>query len=333
MPFRLPHLRRIALVSLALLLAVGAALHNHLPQRLYYAVSTDRAAPDRAGRSIWLPHYRSIALAVTVAEVQDNLSGLAYDPSRDRLWAVTNAPTTLLLLSKTGGVEGRYQLEGFHDVEAVSWIADNLLLLAEERRGTQVLVSVPAATGPILRSQAQVLALHEASDENDGFEGSAYDAVTDSLFVVKERDPMRLLEYPALRATLARGELPTAIDRSGWLFPRIFAHDLSSIDFDPVSGHLLLLSDESQRLFELDRRGELVSFRSLTAGADAIGVDIPQAEGVALDRDGTLYVVSEPNLFYRFEHPRQVAAMGPGRAAPATAAPQPHATGEAQPGR
>jgi uncharacterized protein YjiK len=83
MPFPRPlRLRRLALVSLALLFAVGVAFHNHLPQRLYYAASTARAAPDWAGRSVWLPHYRSIAPAVTVEAVQDNLSGLAYDPSR-----------------------------------------------------------------------------------------------------------------------------------------------------------------------------------------------------------------------------------------------------------
>jgi uncharacterized protein YjiK len=315
---RSPRLRFISL-GVTLLVALGAALHNHLPQRLYYGASTARAEAAWADRSVWLPQYRSMSPAVVVEGVQDNLSGLTYDPRRDRLWAVTNDPAALLLLSKSGRVEGRYELEGFHDVEAVSWIDADLLLLAEERRGTQVLVEIPATIGPIPRAQARVLAFHAPSDENDGFEGSAYDVAGDTLFVVKERNPKRLLEYPQLRATLARGELPTPIDRSGWLFPQVFAHDLSSIDFDPKSGHLLLLSDKSKRLFELGQQGALISFRSLTRRDHAIGIDIPQAEGVALDAAGTLYIVSEPNLFYRFD--RTERAVDEPNAALATAEP------------
>lgn len=81
---------------------------------------------------------------------------------------------------------------------------------------------------------------------------------------------------------------------------KVFATDLSSVVFDQQSGHLILLSDESKLLIEMTDEGKVVSFRSLARGFAGLLKGIPQAEGVTIDDEGYLYVVSEPNLFYRF---------------------------------
>lgn len=60
-----------------------------------------------------------------------------------------------------------------------------------------------------------------------------------------------------------------------------------------------MLSDESKLLIEMTDEGKVVSFRSLARGAGLLK-GIPQAEGVTFDDERYLYVVSEPNLFYRF---------------------------------
>ena len=69
------------------------------------------------------------------------------------------------------------------------------------------------------------------------------------------------------------------------------------------SGHLLALSDESGLILELDVNGRPLSTMSLSKGRQGLQKTVPQAEGIAMDDDGTLYLVSEPNLFYVFKKP------------------------------
>lgn len=77
--------------------------------------------------------------------------------------------------------------------------------------------------------------------------------------------------------------------------------NLSALAIDPRTGHTLVLSADSHLLLELDEKGEQVSFMTLLGGFNGLKSTIPRAEGVTMDDAGTLYMVSEPNLFYRFE--------------------------------
>jgi uncharacterized protein YjiK len=77
--------------------------------------------------------------------------------------------------------------------------------------------------------------------------------------------------------------------------------NLSALAIDPRTGHTLALSADSHLLLELNEKGEQVSFMTLLSGFNGLKKTIPRAEGVTMDEAGNLYMVSEPNLFYRFE--------------------------------
>ena len=83
----------------------------------------------------------------------------------------------------------------------------------------------------------------------------------------------------------------------------IFVRDLSSLHYDSRTGHLLALSDESRLVVEVDAKGEPISSLSLLPGQQGLKDSAPQAEGITMDENGTLYLTSEPNLFYRFSKP------------------------------
>lgn len=90
----------------------------------------------------------------------------------------------------------------------------------------------------------------------------------------------------------------------------LFINDLASVTTHAPTGNLLLLSEESAMVVEYDPRGMPVSLLPLWRGLHGLARKIPQPEGLALAPDGSLFIVSEPNLFYRFEKPRAAARPG-----------------------
>ena len=295
-------------VMLCLILIGVFQLHtHHLDDRLYYWFKTSMHAADWQEQSVWLPAYRVEIDAKPITEINNNLSGLTFDPDLNLLWAVINGPNELLALSTEGDIRARYTLDGFDDVEALAYLGNGQLIVAEERKQNLVIVSIPMnddgtpqASGAMRYGEYPSITLALWNEDNKGIEGLAYDLKNDRLYVAKERDPIQLLEVSGIQASLETGLSVQVRNLSDWVKDNVFATDLSSATFDQNSGHLILLSDESKLLMEMTVEGQVISFRSLSRSFAGLRRGIPQAEGVSIDENGHLYVVSEPNLFYRF---------------------------------
>ncbi|HAW25325.1 MAG TPA: DNA-binding protein, partial [Pseudomonas sp.] len=194
----------------------------------------------------------------------------------------------------------RYPLQGFGDIEGVTYMGHGRVAVSDERAQQISIFRLPTQPRPIDASEAQFFSLGINLNGNKGFEGLTYDAAGDRLFIVKERDPRQLYEVGGVAASLEGPLQLTIRDRSDWIADQVFATDLSDIHFDAVTGHLILLSDESRLLMELSDSGRMLSYRSLNRWFGGLRHSAPHPEGVTLDNDGTLFVVSEPNLFYSF---------------------------------
>jgi uncharacterized protein YjiK len=257
---------------------------------------------DDDAQAIGLGDYRAVVEAQPIAGLDSDASALSYDPDRKSLFTVTNKNAQLVELSLDGRTLRRIPLTGFGDSEAVEYISPGVYVISDEHRQRLIKVQINDDTTALDANNAEQLVLGIGSGNNNGYEGLAYDTKGQRLFVAKERRPMQIIEvrgFPYSTVQTANVEVSSDSQRNDDLFVR----DISSLQFDERSGHLLALSDESRQIVELDTRGWAVGNVSLAQGSMGLKKTVPQAEGIAMDEDGTLYLVSEPNLFYVFKKP------------------------------
>lgn len=290
----------VAAISLVAITGiVQAATSRLLVERALFAMQQWYNAAEWQARSIWLHEYRVVIEAKEIAGLASDASALTYDPDRRSLFTVTNQNPELIELSLTGDILRRIPLQGFGDAEAVEYIRPGVYVISDERQQRLFQVRVDDTTRRLDAADSEQFSLGIGRNGNKGFEGLAYDPDGKRLFVAKERDPMRIYEIHGFPRDKAAPLAIQVIDDPR-RDRRLFVRDLSSLDFDRGTGHLLALSDESRMVIEIDAGGQPVSTLSLRRGRHGLKADVPQAEGVALDDRGTLYVVSEPNLFYVF---------------------------------
>lgn len=287
-------------VMLVALVAAGfAAQHFRVFERAWFQASQLWQPADPA--AINLGEYRAVLQGKVIEGLEDDVSALTYDPLRKSLFTVTNKKAELVELSLDGRLLRRIALVGFGDAEAVEFIGENTYVITDERQQRLIKVRIDDSTQVLDAKDAEQLTLGINRSGNKGFEGLAYDSVGKRLFVAKERDPMLIYEVRGFPQANAQQPYATHVVTNPRRDARLFVRDLSSLQFDERTGHLLALSDESRLLLELDLEGRPISVLSLKKGRHGLKKSVPQAEGVAMDEDGTVYVVSEPNLFYVFK--------------------------------
>lgn len=290
-----------AVTASVLLLFAGVAGHEfRLFERGWFNLKTWW---QPAQQSMGLDRYQVVLEAQPVAGLDDDISALTYDPDRKSLFTVTNAKSELIELSLDRRILRRIPLTGFGDPEAVEYVGPGTYVITDERQQRLIRVRLDDDTLFLDANDAEQLSLGIGLNGNKGFEGLAYDSAGKRLFVAKERDPMVIYEVHGFPHDNPDKPYAVHVVQDRKRDRRLFVRDLSSLQYDERSGHLLALSDESRLVLELDVKGRPLSTMSLRKGFQGLQQTVPQAEGIAMDDAGTLYLVSEPNLFYVFKQP------------------------------
>ncbi|TKJ72629.1 DNA-binding protein [Pseudomonas sp. CFBP13508] len=291
----------LLMIVLIALIAIGQYLR--LFERAWFNLHT--LWQPVSSEAIGLDQYRVTIEARPIEGLDDDVSALTYDPVRKSLFTVTNKNSELVELSLEGKILRRIALVGFGDPEAVEYISADTYVITDERQQRLIKIHLEADTTFLDAEDAEQMTLGVHMSGNKGFEGLAYDSVGKRLFVAKERDPMLIYEVHGFPHFKPDKTYAVHVINNPKRDAGMFVRDLSSLQYDERSGHLLALSDESRLIIELDVDGRPLSTMSISGGRQGLQKTVPQAEGIAMDDDGTLYLVSEPNLFYVFKKPTQ----------------------------
>ena len=277
----------------------GVAWAMHWDDRGVLWVAEGFETPAERLESVWLPDYHAVIDAKLLPGMEkDEASDLAYNPLTKTLFSVMGKNPFLVELTLQGDVLRKMPLNGWNNPEGVTMMENGLMAVVDERQHSLTIIKVDPQTQQLNKADFPSYDLGPSKDQNKAFEAITWDKRNQQLILGEERPP-------ALFTWKSDGSQTLTGDKQKLANTELDMRNLSALTVDPRTGHLLALSADSHLLLELDEKGEQVSFMTLLGGFNGLKNTIPRAEGVTMDETGTLYMVSEPNLFYRFEKQKQ----------------------------
>ncbi|EPJ8757614.1 TPA: SdiA-regulated domain-containing protein [Pseudomonas putida] len=281
-------------LAVAAVIGYGVAVAMHWDDRGALWLKESFESTAERSESVWLPDYQVDIDAKPLPGMDDDeASDLAFNPHTRTLFAVMGKNPILVELSLEGDVLRKIPLNGWNNPEGVAVLEDGYLAITDERLHDLTVVKVDAQTSALNHADFQSHDLGPSVKSNKGFEAIAWDPLRQRLVIGEERPPKLYTWNTDGRSPLKGQKQPLPSEE-------LDLRNLSALGVDPRTGHLLVLSADSNMLLELDEQGQQVSFMTLLGGFNGLEDTIPRAEGVAMDDKGNLYMVSEPALFYRF---------------------------------
>lgn len=260
------------------------------------------AQPVNEEHSLHLKDYHVVIDGLAINGL-DGASELTFNSNTNTLFTVLNKNDKIVELSLQGKVLRVVDITGEGDIEGMAYIDSNRFILAGEYMSRLTLVNLEEKVTKLDVEHFPKVRIGINKNSNHNFEGVAWDDRQKRLLIVKERDPQYVVSVKGLVGKTKEDVLNLDIERLhqydhvlGWSM-----RDLSAIHFLSNSGHTLILSDESKLLKEFDENAKPLGAMALWRGFHGLTASIPQPEGVAVDHDHNIYIMSEPNLFYVFK--------------------------------
>ena len=205
-------------------------------------------------------------------------SGISF--YKDHLFIVSDSKKHIYKTSLKGKIVSKIKTD-IKDVEGIAVVASGKFFLVDENKRRLIEID---SKGGILR---KIKIKGKQESKNSGLEGICFVPDRNFFFVVNEDSPKQVLK----------------IDNKGEIIDKVkidFAKDLSGICYDKSSNSLWIVSDESKKLYNISKKGKLLS---------SFKLPIKKAEGIVL-KDNKIFIVSDAeDKLYIFEKPKNVSSI------------------------
>jgi len=299
---------RLRALVIAALLALAALVVLIAAAPAQALTGVDLATYKRVGR-FDLPEPTRTA-APAGSKLAQEASGVTYDWDTDSLFVVGDGGTSVVQVSKTGALIDSMTLAAgsspqgttFYDTEGITYVGNGEFVMTEERDRQLVRFTYAAGT-TLQRGDTQTVKLGTTIG-NVGLEGVSNDPASGGFLVVKEITPESIFQTDVdWAAGTASNGSPSATESTNLFAPALaglgdFSDVFSLANLSTLTGpetsNLLILSQESGRIVNVDRAGNIASYLQLVSDPDN-PLSLPEQtdEGVTMDNAGNLYVVNE----------------------------------------
>ncbi|MDD1458565.1 ExeM/NucH family extracellular endonuclease, partial [Dolichospermum sp. ST_sed2] len=271
--------------------------------------SVDLSTYTRIGQYDLPEPKRSTAPANSL--LAQEASAVTYNWDTDTLFVVGDGGRSIVQVTKNGQLINSMTLAlgtspqgtDFYDPEGLTYVGGGNFVLVEERdRQANLFTYAPGTT--LTKSDVQTVKLGTTVG-NIGIEGISYDPLTGGFIAVKEITPQGIFQtgIDFAAGTATNGSSTTG--NSTNLFDPALANladfadvyalsNLSFLNGLPDYSKLLVLSQESGKIVNIDRSGNISSSLTITSDiGNPLSLADQQYEGLTMDNNGLLYVVSE----------------------------------------
>jgi len=231
----------------------------------------------------------------------NNLSGIAYSGETNLLYGVLNFPASILEIDLDGNLVRTITLTNFDDTEGIVHIGGNQFAVTEERNRRIVFVTIGSNTTNVnFPGNGFVTFNDSGTGDNFGFEGLAYDASNDVLYIGREGDSDNNntgTEPKVYELSNPLGQIGNTVNpvEAFTNLPSCNNFDIGGLAFTSA-GTLLLMSDNCSTIWELDAAsGNELSSKSITG--------FIQPEGITVLNDNEIWVVGEQDQIAQYVIP------------------------------